>query len=175
MNVRRLGFWAVIFCLLLLYVLFFEQQKTEEENSSKENLIKVLSIAPEEINGIQVIQNNKKVTLIRKGKSWKVTFPPDAQVKDELLESFISSVVDVVNINVIEENPVNLAQYGLEHPEIKVSIFLKTKSKPITLLIGKDSPAGVSMYAMIKGENRVILVGTYLRFSVKTFMDKFQQ
>ena len=90
------------------------------------------------------------------------------------MESIISSVVDTVNINVIAESPVNLAQYGLEHPEMKVSIFLERKSNAITLLIGKDSPAGLSMYAMIEGENRVVLVGTYLRFSLKTFLEKFK-
>jgi hypothetical protein len=102
-----------------------------------------------------------------------VTSPSNIQIQNQLIESLINAVVDVVNIEVIEENPMNLEQFGLKKPEIELKIFLERRSKPITFYIGKSTPAGVSMYAMIKDDNKVIMVGTYLRFSIQSIIDRF--
>jgi len=175
MNVKRLVFWGAVFGVLLLYVLLFERQETEKEQKPSPGLDKIFSIARPEIKGLQIIQDGNKVTLLKKERKWQITFPPNVQVRNELIESLVSAILDTVNIKVIDQNPADLSQYGLDHPGTELSIFLERKSKPVTLLIGGNTPTSVSMYVMIKGESSVILAGTYLRFSINSFLQKIRQ
>ena len=48
---------------------------------------------------------------------------------------------------------VNLADYGLEHPQI--SITLQGKQGPITLLLGRETPTKDAVYVQIKGRKQV--------------------
>jgi hypothetical protein len=92
-------------------------------------------------------------------------------LNQETVESLISAVVDLVQIEVVTNDAVDVTQYGLDQPHTILSLFFKEDNTPVTLLLGKDSPAGLSMYAMIRGSNEVIQIGTLLRFSINTFME----
>jgi hypothetical protein len=80
----------------------------------------------------------------------------------------VSSVLDTVVLSIVEENPVQLEQYGLDAPEIT---FVVNTGKKATLKLGKKSPSGVSMYGLDVERRRVVLVGTYLSFSAKMFIE----
>ncbi len=173
MNFRRLGFWTVIFGVLLLYVLLFEQQDTGRQEKPQEETQKIFLLEREEIKTVHITRGDKKIAVTRKDKNWAVTSPPNAQANQEIIASLITALVDAVVIEIIEENPVSVEQYGLTDPEMIVSVFHERTSTPITLLIGKESPTGVSMYAMLPEDHKVILVGTFLRFSLRTFVNRF--
>lgn len=172
MNVKRLLFWGALFCLLFLYVVLFERPEIRNDDKFVDDIVKVFSGSPEDIKEIHVIHNAKKSVLVKKFIAWKIAFPPDKKLSKPLIESLISAVLDTVNIEVIEERPAGLAQYGLANPLTKVSVLSKNNNTPTTLLLGNDSPTGVSTYAMIQGEEKVILIGNFLRFSINNFMEK---
>ncbi len=169
MNTNRLLFWAAIFCFLFLYIVFFEQPEEIKEDNDTEETAMVFPVAREKLKGIEITFKDKKMSVEKKDGSWKLVLPPGAAVKKELIDSLISAVLDTVIINVVEENPESLVQYGLDAPEIKIRVLCAGHPDAITLFLGQKSPAGVSLYAGIEGQSRVFLTGDYIRFSIKTF------
>jgi hypothetical protein len=80
----------------------------------------------------------------------------------------VSAILDTVMLSTVEENPVHLQQYGLDAPEMTIAV---DAGKTTTLKLGKKSPSGVSIYGLDVERKRVVLVGTYLSFSVKMFVE----
>jgi len=176
MNLKRLFFWGLIFSVLLGYVLLSEK-KPVEKKEVKENtkLIKVFSFSPEDMQRVEIIQKNKKVILKKVSEKWEIVSPePKKEVRQEAVTSIISAITDTINIEVITEAPEDLTQYGLSSPSTILNIFLEGKEDPTVLLMGSKTPTTISLYAMLKEENTVITIGTFLSSSINSFMYNFR-
>ena len=175
MNIRRLAAWAVIFSGLLIYVLAFEKPVIKpQQPSQRGDYEKIFGLAQGDIATISITTAGKSVTLARKSLKWQITAPPGAEALPEQCESIVSAMLDTVVLSVVEENPVQLGQYGLDAPELTITVNPGNAGKSTTLSLGKKSPSGVSMYALDAERKRVVLVGTYLSFSAKMFMDNIK-
>ena len=175
MNIRRLAAWAIIFCGLLIYVLAFEKPALKIQPSSQRgDYEKVFDLAQSDIGAISITTAGTSVALGRKNLTWQVTAPPGAEALPEQCESIVIAMLETVVLSVVEENPAELGQYGLDAPELTVSVNPGDTGKSITLALGKKSPSGVSMYALDTERKRVVLVGTYLNFSAKMFLDNIK-
>jgi virulence-associated protein VagC len=176
MNLKRLFFWAFIFSVLLGYVLLSEKKPVEKkEIKDNTKLIKVFSFSPDEMQKVEIIQKNKKVILKKISKKWEIVSPEAKQeVRQEAVTSIISAITDTINIEVITDAPEDLTQYGLSSPSTILNIFLDNKDKPVVFLMGGKTPTTISLYAMLKEENTVITIGTFLSSSINSFMYNFK-
>ncbi|MEI6125928.1 MAG: DUF4340 domain-containing protein [Pseudomonadota bacterium] len=177
MNVKRLFFWAACFLALFGYTAVFEKpapEKGAKEIRQQEDFPKVFLLDREAIKEIQLRRDGKSARILKKGKAWEIAAPPNAGLQKELIEGLVTALTDAVTLGVVEENPVSLDQFGLAQPAITASIFLQEKPEPVTLLIGANSPSEISVYAKIESEKKVIMLGTYLTFSIKMFMDNIR-
>jgi hypothetical protein len=70
---------------------------------------------------------------------------------------------------VVDENPPDLKEYGLDKPRIQVSF--KADGQQHSLLIGQKTPPGSDLYAKRAADNRVFLIPAYVEstFNKKTF------
>ena len=176
MNLKRLFFWAFIFSVLLGYVLLSEK-KPVEKKTMKDNtkLVKVFSFSPDEMQKVEIIQENKKVILKKNSESWELISPePKKEVRQEAVTSIISAITDTINIEVITDAPEDLTQYGLSSPSTILNIFLVGKHEPLVFFMGEKTPTTISLYAMLKKENTVITIGTFLSSSINSFMYNFR-
>jgi len=176
MKLKRLFFWAVSFFVLLAYVLLAEQKPVEKiEVKDNTKLVKVFSFIPEDMRRVEIIQEDKKVILNKSSEKWEIVSPePNQEVRQEAVTSIISAITDTINIEVIMDNPENLTQYGLSSPATTLNIFLSGKEEPTVFLLGRKTPTGISLYAMLKQENAVITIGTFLTSSINSFMYNFK-
>ncbi len=172
---KKLMLWAAVFCTLLVYVVAFELSPLEKAKSPEKKLVKVFNASPDRIEAVEISTEDRKITLMHKQNRWELTSPSPEAVNQENADSLVSSLVDLVNIEVVRTEISDLRQFGLEQPTATVRLFLEGKTAPLTLLIGTDTPTGVSMYAMVKGENEIIQVGTLLRFTINSFMDRYSR
>ena len=175
MNLKRLFFWAFIFSVLLGYVLLSEKKPVEKkEVKDNTKLIKVFSFSPEDMQRVEIIQKNKKVILKKVSEKWELVSPePKKEVRQEAVTSIISAITDTINIEVITDAPEDLTQYGLSSPSTILNIFLEGKEDPTVFIMGGKTPTTISLYAMLKGENTVITIGTFLSSSINSFMYNF--
>jgi len=176
MNLKRLFFWAFIFSVLLGYVLLSEKKPVEKkEIKANTKLIKVFSFSPEDMQRVEIIQKNKKVILKKVSEKWELVSPePKKEVRQEAVTSIISAITDTINIEVITDAPEDLTQYGLSSPSTILNIFLEGKEDPTVFLMGSKTPTTISLYAMLKEENTVITIGTFLSSSINSFMYNFR-
>jgi hypothetical protein len=175
MNLRRLALWACVFSALLIYVLAFEkpavkQQKTPEPRGDYE---KVFDLDIGAISSVTIAAAGKNAKIERRNLNWVVTEPPGARTLPEQCESMISAALDTVVLSVIDEKPADLTQYGLDRPGMIITLATGA-GKQSTLKLGKKSPSDVSIYALDTARGRVVLVGTYIGFSARMFMDNIQ-
>ena len=176
MNLKRLFFWAFIFLVLLGYVLVSEKKPVEKKEPADSNkLVKVFSFTPEDMQRVEIIQKNKKVILKKISRKWEIVSPESKQdVRQEAVTSIISAITDTINIEVITDAPGDLTQYGLSSPSTILNIFLEGKHDPLVFLMGGKTPTTISLYAMFKGGNTVITIGTFLSSSINSFMYNFR-
>ncbi len=171
MGGKRLIVLAILFCALLSYIFLVERKKPDQEIQPGSVLDKVFSIPEKQISEIDVVSGSNRAVLRNMGDGWQISRLQGSNKSQELLQSLVSSIIELVKIEVIDANPADIRQYGLADPKITVTLLLKSKTPPVRLLVGNGSPTGISLYAMVEGEGTVILVGSYLRFSIKTFFE----
>lgn len=173
MKVRRVVFWAVVFTGLLLYVLLDRPEERDIQVALQaDQNEKVFAVDADDIRSVRLRSAAAEVTLTRTRGDWQVTFPPESQAPTETIESLIDALTDAVVVDRIAQ-PAALDEYGLSDPEITIALTVEDIEHPLKLALGRTTPAGVSLYARVSGQQEVVLLGTYLRFSVRTFLDRF--
>ena len=175
MHLKRLLFWGALFCLLLAYVLLFDRprlQRLPEPPPPIELFERVFQFQDRDIQCIDVLSDGFRVRIAGGPGSWRIQEPAGLLPGGEGLDSFVAAIVDAVVIEVVEEHPSDLGQYGLSLPGIVLNVQLSGVESPQVLELGHTAPAGISMYARRPDQDRVLLVVTYLRFSIRTLLDR---
>jgi hypothetical protein len=115
------------------------------------------------------------LTLEKKGKAWTVDSPMhyalDTSSLDDLALTFTSLTAD----RVIDQNPTDLAQYGLAPPRA-VATATYSDGTTKTLLLGDKTPTGNTYYLQVKGDPKVYTVwqnhGDQIHWQLADLRDK---
>ncbi|MBM4309585.1 MAG: DUF4340 domain-containing protein [Deltaproteobacteria bacterium] len=172
MNWKRLAFWAVLFCGLLIYVVLFERHEQPRPAAvlPAETFARVLPLEAADITGLLVSDGEKTVRLSLRGKELRVVEPEGARVAPDIIASMLSAITEAVIVDEIEPGQ-DQAEYGLSPPAFTLQVQASAGAEPVTLLLGASAPSMINLYASLPQQNRTILLGTYLRFSLRTFLD----
>jgi len=170
MNVKRMLILAALFCALLGYVLFFELPVPQQSKPAAEQLVKVFPFPESAIQSIAIRTGAVQATLTRRDKRWELSAPARTGLNQEQVESLLSTITGLVQIEIVSQGTDELRQYGLENPAMSITLSA-AGAAPVTLLVGSDCPTGVSMYGMLQGTKDVIQIGTLLKFSINSFLD----
>jgi hypothetical protein len=149
------------------YVYFVESKRDPADADKK---AKVFSIQADKIDEITVkSEAGEQTTLKKSGNDWQIAQPVQAQPDSAEVSGLTTNLASLEVGRVIDENPGDLAEYGLTQPRIEVAF--KTGSEEHRLQIGKKTPPGTDLYAKLAGEKRVFLIPSYLEgtFNKKTF------
>ena len=168
------GMIAVLLGLAVYY--FFVDLPTEKKKAQEKEIAgKVLYFKIADIEEFSLIKNEATITLQQtKNSTWRISKPLKAAGDNPETESFLSEIENLKKFRVVEKNPKDLTQYGLQNPTFKIHLKFK-EGKEKTLLLGHDSPMGGKIYLKFKNEPKVLLAATSkTRFdkSVYDFRDK---
>lgn len=171
MNPRRILVWSILFFGLLLYVILFERGPQKPRGPAPERTeARVFPCSAEQVRSIEIVRGTQKLRLVKSGRGW-VTDPGCDRLGEDHLASFAGALTDSTVLDTIPAGDADVGQFGLASPWAKVSVQCEGRDTPIELLLGAQTPSQISMYAKIAGRDGVILIGTYLRFSLNTLMD----
>jgi hypothetical protein len=175
MNLKRLAFWSLLFSALLVYVLLFEKTDAPQPEAvlPAETYERVFPLETADITGIRVSDGEKTVRLVREDRELRVIEPAGAQVSADLIESLLDAITGAVMIDELEPGE-DQTIYGLAPPAFSLQVYTRADAEPRTLLLGTNAPSMINMYASLPQQNRTVLLGTYLRFTLKTFLDNVQ-
>ncbi len=172
MNIKRLAFWSLLFCALLAHVLLFERSDAPQPEAvlPAETYERVFPMETADITGILVSDGEKTVRLARQNGEMRVVEPSGARASADLIDSLLDAITGAVMIDELEPSE-DQTIYGLDPPAFSLQVYTRDDAKPLTLLLGTNAPSMINMYASLPQQNRTVLLGTYLRFTLKTFLD----
>lgn len=176
MNLKRLAFWFLIFCALLVYVLLFERTDAPQPAAvlPAETYERVFPMESADITGVIASDGKKTVRLVRQGREIRVVEPAGEQVSADLIDSLLDAIVGAVMIDELEPGE-DQTIYGLDPPAFSLQVYTRADAEPRTILLGTNAPSMINMYASLPQQNRIVLLGTYLRFTLKTFLENVKE
>ena len=120
---------------------------------------RVLTVAPDAIEQITVrSENGDATTLTKGGDAWQIVSPVAANADATATIEMTRALANLEIRDVVDENPTNLEQYGLDPPRLEVVLKTSGDAMSRRLLIGDKTPAGENLYAKLASETRVLLI-----------------
>ena len=121
---------------------------------------RVLVFKKGEVKQLSLTWGRKTIICQQSDHTWKLKKPIEATGDRSVIDGLLSSLQSARAQEFVSEKPKNLAQYGLQHPRIKVDLLLGEERAKETLLIGKKKDK--RFYAKDESRPPVFLVDSYL-------------
>ena len=155
------------------YLYFFEIRGTAERNLTEAKRkqdawrkIQVFPYQPQDFKYIKLVQDNKTIIYQKEDGVWWMTAPLNIRGDEAATDDIVHSIISVVETDPIEDNPADMVQFGLDNPQIVISIQLEGTEEVITLLLGNNNPTAITLYAKMEKSPRVFLVGSLIKWEV---------
>lgn len=170
MRWRSLGLLALVLALIIVAYYVLERKDT----SSGSDANRLFRAVEEDIDTVSIKKADALIVLKREGDGWRLTEPVHATADSAEVASLLHTLLEAKDERRIEEAPHNLADYGLEHPSIRLSLTLKGGRMLPTLLLGDLNPNGRSVYAKRPDRSAVFLVTVMMRLRTDKTPDDFR-
>ncbi len=172
MKFRNTLLIAVVFFGLAGYLYWVERPRHEQEAQAK----KLLQFKRDEVSEVTLTYPDRQIVLKKTGAGWRMQKPLDVAADQTAVSSLVSAVADAEVKRTIESDAKSLDVYGLDKPEVIVSLSLIDGKALPAVRVGKAAPIGFSAYAMLEGSSEVKIVPslfqTGMKREVKDLRDK---
>ena len=180
MKFRTTLIAALLLALFGAYVYFFEYKKAKEEEEREKDAKKVFSLDWEKLEGMKIKDSHgsfvieKIVKEAGKGDDalvspevWRILEPVRTEADSSTLNSIVSTLKNLEVEQVVSESPEDLAAFGLDQPGLEIEMLVSEgEDGPPGLRVGSKSPVGQNSYARKQGEDKVLLLSTYLNTQI---------
>ena len=145
------------------------KRKQAEEERKKEEWLKsqIFPYQVQDFKKIRIRKDNKTILYQREEKVWWMKKPMNIKGDEKTVDDIIRSIIGVVETDPVIDNPSDLVQFGLDRPQMEISVWLEGKEEEMTLLLGNDNPTSITLYAKMGDSPRVFLVGSLIRWELK--------
>ncbi|MBI2461271.1 MAG: DUF4340 domain-containing protein [Candidatus Rokubacteria bacterium] len=99
-----------------------------------------------------------RVVLVKEGPGWRLTEPLAAEADDRAVSDLLSALGDLRAKEFLAEAPRGLARYGLDRPEVRVSLWEQEAEAPVRLLLAPARDRKGMAYAAVAGRGPITLV-----------------
>jgi hypothetical protein len=144
----------------LVGYIYYDRDRTPGAEAAK---AKAFDVSPENIVEVQVkTPSGGTARVERINTSWQVVEPEKADADPTEVAAVTSSLAGLEVQRVVDENPGDVAQYGLNPPKIEVAFRVKDQKDFHRLLVGEKTPTGNDVYARTPDQKRVFLISSFL-------------
>jgi len=172
MSFKKTLIFAIVFVLLAGFLYKIKWRDGEQR------VERIFFFNPQEVEEIRLAKRGQTIILEKQSEGWKVKSSTKTgaikPLHDVRIIHNLLSVFDYGIIDVIHENPKNLADFGLGNPEFELSIKVRGNPSFKTLLIGSDNPTQSSCYAKVETLPRVLLLGILYKTDLDSIFDRLQ-
>lgn len=150
----------VVLLALVGYIYFVDANRPAGGDDDRP---KAFEVTAENIEEVQIKNAAGETARVQRvNDSWQLLEPEKADADADTVSSLTTSLASLQVQRVIDENPADLGQYGLNPPRLDVGFRLKDQKEFQHLLVGEKTPTGNDLYAKKPSENRVFLIASYL-------------
>lgn len=146
---------------LFAYIYFVTWKQPASETTSKQEKV-FASIEADKIDELRIRSESGDTTHVKKDKDgWKIVEPLTAAAQDSEISGLTSGLSMLEIDRVIDNNPANLKDYGLDSPRIEIAFKTASDKDYRRLVIGAKSPTGGNLFAQRNNDKRVFLIPAY--------------
>lgn len=168
------GFKSTLILLVVLigllgYIYYYMKPLSEQPAEQK---ARVFAVEPDKIEEIQVKTAAGDATTVKKANGvWGIVAPVVEKADEAEVSGIVTNLASLEIQRVIDENPPDLAQYGLATPKTEVAFRKAGESAMTRLLLGDQTATGADIYAKLPAEKKVFLVSSFIEttFNRSTF------
>jgi hypothetical protein len=169
---RNTAILAILAAALGAFIYFYERHRTPAPADAPAGAAgKVFAgVDADAVEEVRITRAAGETTTLRKvDKVWRIVAPIDAPADQSEAANTASNLATADIQSVVDEQPKDLAPFGLATP--RVTVAFKAGNQSGTLLLGDKNPTGSDLYAKLPGSPRVFLVSGYLdgTFDKSTF------
>jgi len=152
---------AVVLLGLVGYIYFVDSKKPA--SGAAEVKAKAFTVEADQIEEIQIKPAAAESSRAEKTNgTWQLVEPEKTDADQGQLTSTATNIASLEVNGVVDDNPTDLAQYGLNPAKLDVAFRIKGEKDLRHLLVGEKTAAGGDLYAKRADEKRVILIPSYL-------------
>jgi len=158
------------------YAWWANRHPTSDKSPADKTSPKILTLTADQITGFRLAKTGADAVVLSKtGDKWQITAPQELPADSDAVNGLTGAVAPLTSDRLIEENPQNLATFGLDHPTSEVDITTKDGNTR-KLLFGSDTISGSDTYAKLANDPKVYTIASYsksaLDKSVNDLRDK---
>jgi hypothetical protein len=161
--VKGLTTTAVLAALLVglgAYIYFYEWG---EQPAAEEKEKAFASVTADDIEELQIKAASGETSHLRRGANgWEIVEPVKATADPSEISSITSNLSSLEVQRVVDENPGDVTQYGLNPPKVDVGFRLKNDKNFRHLLVGEKTATGGDLYARRQDDKKVFLISSFL-------------
>ncbi len=147
---------------LLGYIYFYELKRPSPTEQAVQKQ-KVFAVEADKIDEIQVRAASGDRTVLKKtGGAWSIVDPVPTKADESEATGLVTNLASLEVQRVVDENPADIAQYGLASPRVEVAFKTAGQAEPVRLFIGDKTATGGEIYARRPSEKRVFLISSFL-------------
>ncbi len=167
MQIRGLLIAVVLLAVLGGAVYWSNKREASGDKKPADAGPKILSLAEDDIREIRLARTGSAATVLRKGDDgqWQIVEPEPQRADQDAVKSMVSTLSSLNADKLVEEKAADLIPYGLEKPELGVTVVQKD-GKAEEIYIGDEVPTGYAHYAKTKAGARVYTVAGYTKSSL---------
>jgi Domain of unknown function (DUF4340) len=159
---------AALLAVLTGVLYWSNHHKTEDaKTSATPAATKLLSFKDTDVTKIEIDKKGTEQVELAKGSDgkWAITAPQSLAGDQDAITGVISVLSGLNSEQVVEDHAIDLKQYGLADPSVKIDLTMKD-GKSQKILLGDDTPTGNAVYAAVGGDPRVFTLATYSKSSL---------
>lgn len=165
MKIQTTVFLAFLLTALGIY---YWVSGTGPDLTSSETVSKVLAFAEgDALTHLKIENKGSREILIleRKPSTWKLVSPVESPAENFIVEGMIQALVFSRREKPFPAPRQETKSFGLEDPELRISVRTEKAPGEKTLLLGNETPVPGRIYARWQGEGEVFLVPALLKAS----------
>jgi len=134
-----------------------------------------LNIKSDEIAKIDLKYPDRELVLERKaGESWMITKPVGAKADQTTAGNLARAIADCQITKTVEEKADNLAPFGLDKPQVTVTVTDTKGKTPPGLQVGKVTPVGFSAYLKFTDKPAIMLTSSAFPSGMNKTIDQMR-
>jgi hypothetical protein len=145
MRLRNTLIMAIVAALLGAAVYFFEIRGAEEREAAEAVAERLVHFETDDVTGLTIDGSEGTISLVKSDDSWRITAPHDLAADQSAVSSIVSRLQGADHERVVEEAPEDLSRFGLDVPEVTVTLDLADGSEH-RLLFGAGTPVGFNVF-----------------------------
>jgi hypothetical protein len=151
----------VVLIGLVAYIYFIDSKKPASD--APETKAKAFTVDADQIEEIHIKPPSGDASRVQKANgTWQLIEPEKAEADQAQVSNAATSLATLEISRVVDDNPSDLSQYGLNPPKAEITFRAKGQKDTHQLLLGEKTATGSDLYAKTPDQKRVFLISGYL-------------